>query len=185
MVRIDAQVRDKGVEYNWEQFQAEILGLKNRINDALNILFDSKKNQSPEVKNSLLDIKNYFTDKNIKRTYNIRKINPVNSEYRRESIRYQLPLYGLIEFPYLPSVQMTDGFVPLLLEWYRNSESKNRNVKKKELLDYVNEYYNCIPEYLEKEFLYCSDTEELRIKHFPFIYHLVMSYQNSKRIDDI
>ena len=126
-----------------------------------------------------------FTDKNIKRTYNIMMRTPVNSEYRRESIRYQLSLTGLVEFPYLPSVQMTGGFVPLLLEWYRNSESKNRNVKKKELLDYVNEYYNCIPEYLEKEFLYCSDTEELRIKHFPFIYHLVMSYQNSKRIDDI
>jgi hypothetical protein len=126
-----------------------------------------------------------FTDKNIKRTYNIMMRTPVNSEYRRESIRYQLSLTGLVEFPYLPSVQMTGGFVPLLLEWYRNSESKNRNVKKKELLEYVNEYYNCIPEYLEKEFLYCSDTEELRIKHFPFIYHLVMSYQNSKRIDDI
>ena len=115
-------------------------------------------------------------DRNL--TFSIRRNDINNTTLRRESLIYQLQDNGLIEFPYLPSNQMLDRFVPLFLKWYRNSDETVRNIKKKTLMDYIIGYYGEVPEYLEKELLYCSYTEERCIKNFQFLYQLIVNYQN-------
>lgn len=89
-----------------------------------------------------------------------------------ESMNYSITESNKLEceISFIPSNQQLSGFVPKVLEWYRNSSVENH----KTFEEYLKEYFkNDIPEYLLDEIKYFSDTEEKAIEYFPYIYQKV------------
>lgn len=88
--------------------------------------------------------------------------------FSSEALTYQMK-NEYIEISKKPSNKSIGGFIPHLLKWYRESSLENH----KELIEYVNDYYGCIPHFLKDEFYLVSTTEDLRIKYFSHIYQLI------------